>query len=275
MHGDFLELPGARLYYEVEGSGPALFLIHAGIANLRQWDPHVPAWAEHHRVIRYDTRGFGETETEQVEFANREDVAALLDHLGEPEAHILGCSRGGAIAIDFAVTHPERVLSLIEVAGGVGGYDPQLPPEETALGEALWKASEVAFEAKDWGRLADLETAFWVDGPGQSPTRVDPALRAQVRSWIYDSYVKDQDGIAQPLDPPAATRLANLTAPLLVVIGELDEAETNAGLRWLASEVRGARFEEFRGAAHMLNLEQPARFTDLVLDFLGSVQGRH
>ncbi len=65
--------------------------------------------------------------------------------------------------------------------------------------------------------------------------------------------------------------LANLTAPLLVIIGELDEAETNAGLRWLASEVRGARFEEFRGAAHMLNLEQPARFTDLVLEFLDGV----
>ncbi len=271
MHGELLDLPGARLYYEVEGSGPALFLIHAGVANLRQWDPHVPAWAEHYRVIRYDTRGFGETETEHVEFANREDVAALLDHLGEPQAHILGTSRGGMIAMDFAVTHPERVLSLIEVAGGIGGYEPEVSPEAAALGMALWKATEEAYEAKDWPRLADLEADYWVDGPGQPAGRADPTIKAIVHRWILESYQAEKDdGIPQPLDPPAATQLDRLTAPVLAIFGELDEAETNASMRWLGQQP-GNRLEEFRNAAHMLNLEQPARFTDLVLEFLAGV----
>ena len=271
MHGEFLEIPGARLHYEVEGSGPPLFLIHAGVANLRQWDPHAPAWAEHYRVIRYDTRGWGESESEHVEFSNRDDVTALLDHLGEPQAHILGTSRGGMIAMDFAVTHPERVLSLVEVAGGVGGYEPEVRPEDAALGEALWKASEAAEESKHWARLAELEADYWVDGPGQPQGRADPAVKALVHRWILESYeAETESGIPQPLDPPAIAYLDQLTAPVLAIYGELDEAETNASMRWLG-EQPGNRLEVFRNAAHMLNLEQPARFTDLVLEFLAGV----
>ncbi len=73
---------GGSLYYEVDGDGPALTLIHAGVANLRQWDEQVPRFAERYRVIRYDTRGFGRTTTGDVPFSNRGDLAALLDHLG-------------------------------------------------------------------------------------------------------------------------------------------------------------------------------------------------
>ena len=68
----------------------------------------------------------------------------------------------------------------------------------------------MAFEAKDWGRLAELETAYWVDGPGQSPTRVDPGVAGAGPGLdLRLPDVKDQDGIALPLDPPAVTRLAD------------------------------------------------------------------
>jgi len=91
----FLETNGARIYYEVDGHGPAVVLIHAGIANLRMWDDQVTALRDAYRVIRFDTRGFGRTETDAVEFSNRADVAALLDHLGERSAHPRAVTRGG------------------------------------------------------------------------------------------------------------------------------------------------------------------------------------
>lgn len=266
----FIPVNGGRLYYEEAGGGPPLVLLHAGVANLRQWDPHVLAFAERYRVIRYDTRGWGKSESEHVEFSNHGDLEQALDHLGVQAAHLLGTSRSGSIALNFTVTHPERVTSLTAVAGG-GVGEPDLSAEEVAVGDALEKATEEALEAKDWARLADLETAFWGDGPGQPEGRLDPVIRATMHDWILTTYAAEkEEGIPQRLDPPADERLDQLTMPLLVIIGELDEAYTNAASRNLAEAVPGARFEVFEGAAHMLNLEQPERFTRLVLDFLAS-----
>ena len=72
----------------------------------------------------------------------------------------------------------------------------------------------------------------------------------------------------QPLDPPAVGRLAELRAPLLVILGTFDEAGTQESMRHLANVVPDARLEVFEGAAHMLNLEQPERFNAMLRDFL-------
>lgn len=268
----FVPVSGGRLYCEVDGEGPPLVLIHAGIANLRQWDPQVPAFAERYRVIRYDTRGFGRSESEHVEFTNRGDLAAVLDHFGASAARILGTSRSGSIALDFTVTNPDRVEALIVVAGGVGGFSTDVPAEQKALGEEMERESEKAWNAKDWVRLADLETQYWVNGPGQPADRVEPGVQAMVHDWILTPYqAEKEEAIPQPLDPPAATRLDAVTMPLMVVSGELDEAHTNAACRFLADSVPGSRFEVMQGSAHMPNLEQPEAFTRLVLDFLAEV----
>src|SRR5262249_5674974 len=119
----FLETSGARIYYEVTGSGPAVVFIHAGVADLRMWDDQVTEMSGAHRIIRYDTRGYGRTETEAVSYSNRADIAALLDHLGESRAHLVGLSRGGGIALDFTLEYPDRVRTLTVAAGGVSGYE--------------------------------------------------------------------------------------------------------------------------------------------------------
>ena len=263
----FLETNGARIRYEVEGTGVPIVLIHAGVANLRMWDDQVTALRDAHRVIRYDTRGYGATETEAVEFSNRADIAALLDHLGEASAHVVGLSRGGMIALDFAIEHPDRVRSLVVAAGGIGGY--QSPAEADA---STFAQVETWWEAKDWEALADWETAYWADGPGQPQDRVDPDLRARVHDWILTTYrAEKEEGRPQPLDPPAAGRLDELRMPLLVIVGTLDDPGTIESMHHLAGVVPGARLEVFEGAAHMLNLEQPARFNALLADFLAEV----
>ena len=265
----FVPVPGGRVYYEKDGSGPTLLLVHAGVANLRQWDPQVPAWAAHHTVVRYDTRGYGRTESEHVEFANRADLGAVLDHVGADAAHILGCSRGGQIALDFAVDTPERVLSLTSVAGGVGNFEPELPKEVIDAIIAFDQSTSALAEAKAWGQVADLETAYWFDGPGQPADRADPATRAMVREWIYSNYAAEiEGGIPQPLDPSAETRLDRLTMPVLAVVGDRDEAYAVASMRFLAETVPNGRLEVFENAAHLLNLEYPERFTGLVEEFI-------
>lgn len=266
----FVDVEGGRLYYEVEGEGHPLLLIHGGLGSLRMWDGQVPAFAERYRVIRYDTRGLGRTESEDVEFSNRADALSVLDHVEASSAHVIGQSRGGVIALDLALEAPERVDSLISVAGGIGGYVPELPDSVAA---PPWDELERAWEARDWERLAELETQVWVDGWGQPATRVDRRLRETVRAWILASYEADKaEGKPQPLDPPAAERLEDLSVPLLVLIGTVDEPGGVLAERHLAASVAGARQIEFPGVAHMIQLEEPERFNEVVLEFVAEVE---
>jgi pimeloyl-ACP methyl ester carboxylesterase len=266
----FVTVPGGSLHFEVDGDGPPLLLIHAGIANLRMWDPQVPALAASHRVIRYDTRGFGRTESEAVEFSNRADAIAVLDHVGVSAATLVGASRGGMIALDLALESPDRVDALVIVDGGIGGYE-----SPAAVGEdEMWEEVEQKEEAKEWDWLADFETRWWIDGPGQPEDRVDPTLRTLVHGWILDNYRAEKEaGTPQPLRPPAGDRLDDLSVPTLVVVGDLDEPATVDSCGVLADRV-GGRLEVFEGCAHLPNLEQPDLFTELLLEFLEGVTPR-
>jgi 3-oxoadipate enol-lactonase len=262
----FLETDGARIYYEVQGEGHPLLLIHGGLGSLRMWDGNAPAFAERYRVIRYDTRGFGRTETEDVEFRNVDDAVAVLDHVGAGSAYVVGQSRGGGIALDLAIDQPARVDALVSVASGAGGYEPELP-ERTE--PPPWDEMERLWDEKRWEELAELETRVWVDGWGQPSTRVDPAIRRTVHEWILSTYRQEKaEGKPQRLDPPAVARLDEVKVPTLVMVGVADAPAEVEGGRYLASAVAGARLVEFEDVAHMIQLEQPERFNRLVLDFL-------
>lgn len=265
----FLEIDGARVYYEVEGMGDPVLLIHGGLGSLRMWDAQVPAFGERYRVIRYDTRGWGRTETEDVAFSDATDAAIVLDRLGADTAHVIGQSRGGSIALDLVLSHPDRVASFVSVAGGIGGFE---APVDESVDPPPWDEMERLWEAKDWEALADLETRVWVDGWGQPPDRVDPELRRTVRDWIVEGYRAEKPwGQPQALDPPAVDRLTEVTVPTLVMIGEVDAPAEVAAGEHLAASVKGARRVAFWGVAHMIHMEDPGRFNQVVLDFLAGI----
>ena len=260
-----IETNGARLYSEAEGDGDPLLLIHGGLGSLRMWDGVVPALAARYRVLRYDTRGWGRSETEDVEFRDHDDAAAVLDHFGVESAFVVGQSRGGMFALDLALDRPERVRALVSVAGGIGGFQPEIPESE----RPPWDEMERLWEAKDWEALSELETKTWVDGWGQPEDRVDPEIRRTVKGWIEDAYRAEKPwGKPQKLEPPAVERLDQLQAPLLVLIGQADEPGGVVAERHLSAAVSGARVVEFPNVAHMIQLEEPERFTQVVLDFL-------
>ena len=98
------------LHYEVAGEGPAVTLIHPGLWDSRTWDPQVPVLVDAaFRVIRYDVRGYGRSSRLTGEpYSHVRDLEALLDVLEVPLTILVGCSMGGAIAIDFTLEHPDR-----------------------------------------------------------------------------------------------------------------------------------------------------------------------
>src|SRR6266540_2229594 len=240
-----LAVDGGRIYYEVDGAGSPLLLIHGGLGSLRMWDEQVPVFVERHQVIRYDTRGYGRTESEDVPFSHRGDAAAVLDHVGVSSAHVVGQSRGGMIALDFAIEYPARVMSFVSVASGVGGYEAPYPE---GIAPPPWEEMERLWESKLWEPLAELETKVWVDGWGQPTTRIDPDLRCKVHDWILAGYHAEKaEGKPQPLDPSAARRLGEVGTPTLVLVGDADEPGCIAAERHLAASLPDARIVEFPG----------------------------
>jgi pimeloyl-ACP methyl ester carboxylesterase len=246
--------------------------VHAGIADQRMWDAQVAALAAHYTMLRYDCRGFGRTTTEPVAFSNRQDLVDLMDHLAIARAALVGCSRGGQIALDVAIEHPERVAALGWVCSGINGWEPAdelFTPEDLAL----WQAAEAAEEARDWPRVAELDVRIWVDGLRQPEGRADPAVRRAVYEMALNNYTVAQvDGLdPQPLDPPAAGRLADLRAPTLAIIGDLDNPAIPAAAAVLAAGAPDVRVAHISDAAHMPNMERPERFNALLSEFLGAL----
>jgi|WetSurMetagenome_2_1015567.scaffolds.fasta_scaffold122818_2 3-oxoadipate enol-lactonase len=264
----YAPVENGELYYEVAGQGHPLLLIHAGVADLRMWDDQFAVFAEHFRVIRYDTRGFGRTRTEPATFSDRQDIVDLLRHLGVERTHLIGVSRAGKIAIDFTLEHPAMVSALIPTAAGLSGYEEQPIEAEAALNR-VFEEMEAAWEAKEWERLVDLEVQVWVDGPGQPAGRAPAAVREKVRAMCLENYRSQTvEPTQRPLDLPAYGRLGEITAPTLVLIGDLDEPACMRIADKLTQGIPGARKILFPGVAHMIPMEAPEMFNRVVLKFL-------
>src|SRR5918911_1083992 len=134
----FAEVNGARLYYEAEGRGPAVVLIHGGLVDSRLWDAQMKPLSKHFRVVRYDIRGYGRSPAPTGEYWPHEDLRALLDYLKIGRATIVGLSLGGIVAADFALEYPDRVDRLVLVGSGLRG-DKQPQPKDPKL---AWEAAQ-------------------------------------------------------------------------------------------------------------------------------------
>src|ERR671911_2197375 len=226
---------GAQIAYDVAGNGPPALLLHAGIGDRRMWDAQVPDFAEHFTVIRFDARGFGETRKPDAPFAPYADAVGLLDHLGISRAHVIGVSMGSQTAIEAAIAAPERVSALVAVAARTG------TPVSSAL-RAGWDRVNELEEAGDIPGAVEHELRMWVDGPDRGPEEVDPEMRERVRDMNAALFVRDDvDGEEIPLDPPAAERLAEISAPTLVVYGDKDVMDVRQAAGPLAAAILGAQ----------------------------------
>jgi pimeloyl-ACP methyl ester carboxylesterase len=262
------------VYYETLGSGPAVLLVHAGVADSSMWQAQVEVFAQHFQVITYDARGYGKSRTESVSFSNRQDILDLLDHLGIDRAAVVGISRGGQIAVDFTVEHPERVWALVVVAGGVSGYDHQPDgSEKSKIEYEMFNQMEALWGKKELEALTDLEVRMWADGPGQPEGRAAEQVRSELYRMIrLNDSRQDGEATPQQLEPPAINRLSEIRVPTLVAAGDLDTTGTLAMAELMAAKIPGARKIIFTGAAHMIPMEQPERFNQEVLNFLRSNQ---
>lgn len=254
-------LNGARIYYERQGEGMPVIFLHAGVADSRMWEPQVAAFAKQFDVIRPETRGFGKSELPAARWSPVEDLMALVDHLRLKPVHLVGCSIGARIAIDFALEHGERISKLVLVGPGVGGTSANYPE--------VFAAIEAAEKTGDREAINEAEMHLWLDGPRRPRGYVTQPLRDLFLDMNAANFDSDWESApTEPLRPPAEERLHEISARTLVVVGDEDVPLVFDSVGLLMEKIPDARKAVIRDAAHLPNLEHPDEFNRVVLDFL-------
>ena len=252
----------SEIYYEIAGSGePTVILLHGGMLDRRMWDEQFELLAKTYRVLRYDADAHGNSILPPDAYWDSLNLRELLNGLGIERAVLVGLSLGGKTAIDLALENPERVEAIVAVSSGLSGYrftsDFYLEQKDVMI--QAWKAGEFDVVVESFQRC-------WTDGPYRAPEDVDPEIREKVRSMARNGLEHAMEG--RMIDPPAIDRLGELELPMLVVVGELDMP----GIREIADMVvaanPNAELVVVPDVAHMVNMEAPGRFNDLLLDYL-------
>ncbi|HVN69205.1 MAG TPA: alpha/beta fold hydrolase [Candidatus Binatia bacterium] len=255
------DVNGTRLYYETAGRGTPVVFVHGLCLDRRMWDDQFDALADCYRVVRYDVRGFGASAVPTAaEFRHADDLHALLEHLEIPAAHVVGLSMGGRIALHHALLYPESTLTLTLVDSALDGF----------AWSDEWVASLDAIEEHALRDGAKAGNAIWLQHELFAPARERPAVAAKLAQIVDEcsgwNWVNETPVVG--IDPPGGARLADVAMPALVVVGERDLPDFLAIADALAAGIPHAKKAVIAGAGHMSNMERPAEFNALLLEFL-------
>jgi pimeloyl-ACP methyl ester carboxylesterase len=258
---------GFTTFYETEGSGHPLVLVHGHTADLRLWDDQISALSPNFRLIRYDVRGHGRSEAPSTGYTwpiYAEDLRQLLSHLGVEQAHLLGLSMGGGIALQFALDNPEMVSALVLADSALEGFsysDEFAEPWEEMINVARSEGVQKA--------LAEV----WLNHPLFDGIKRYPEKWRRLRQMTLsfsgveyrDTSARDEAGL------PQIGRLHEVAAPTLVLVGEDDIQDFRLISEILAGGIANAEKITIPGSGHVLNMEAPEAFNQAVAAFLSSV----
>ena len=252
----FVQLGDIAVHAQVEGPehAPPVLLIHSIGTTLHLWDPQAAAMARRFRVIRYDLRGHGLTEAPRGPYTMAQlarDGFALLDALGQPQAHVAGVSIGGRIALEMAALHPDRVLSLLpcDTALEFG------PPE-------MWQQRMDAVAAGGMAAVADGVMERWVCDASLASSK---GLRRMLLGTDAQGYM----GCGAALrDCRADSVTGRIRCPATVIVGERDPSTPLSAAQAVQQAIPDSRLITIAEAAHLPNFEREQPFTAAVLAHL-------
>ena len=254
-----VEVEGAVLSGEMSGEGTPLVLVHGMAGERGDWDRLAAALPADLPLLRYDLRGFGASEAQPgLPYSHSDDLLAVFDALGIERAPVLGLSMGGGVALNFALSHPDRVPRLILISPAMVGW------EWSDEWKGLWHSVESAAREGDLGTARER----WWMHPMFAPIRESEAAAEfrhaidayDCRHWIADS---------QRDEMPDIDRVHTLAPATLLLTGERDVPD----IRLIADIIEAAAPDVTRidhaGAGHMLHMERAADVAQAVAGFLG------
>ena len=268
-------VPGVAIYYEVEGNGPPIVLLHGYALNGNMWDRQKPIFAKTHRVVTLDLRGFGDSSCGKrwSGSAMAEDVCGLIRTLGLGDVTILGFSMSGPVAVRLALEMPEIIAKLILVSSILPSAGRPKARSESEIQQRELDILRLR-GVKAWAEAMGLRDGPLVGNMFKRNPDIIPLWEAMLARHHADFLLcmmesrlntESSAGSKGPID--WRSRLPEIRQPTLVVAGAQDSRFLDASRR-LAEAIPNARLEIISGAGHMVNLEELDEFNRVVANFL-------
>jgi len=254
---------GTSIYYEQKGRGfPIVFISGGGILDRRGWDQQFELFSKQYRVIRYDVRGIGKSARPEGPFSHSKDLYELLTSLKVRRAHVVGLSVGAAIAIDFAIEHPEIVDGLILASPGLSSDS----KSEANMQSLTAIAGLVKTNGIEHVIQLTLDAPFVL-------SKENTGGREKVRQIYLDNKDIFEAGFPlyalwQPVNEPG-DKLPTIRARVLIIRGDNDNAAYAVMTDKIQKGISQAKTVVLPGGTHFLNLDKPSEFNQAVLAFLG------
>ena len=260
----YLDVPGARLFYEVHGpaGAPAVVFAHGLGGNHISWWQQVPEFAKRYRCVTFAHRGFAPSVQEAAEpgaAAFADDLAVLIDHLGLADVRLVAQSMGGWTCLTYALRHPGRVKALV-MCDTHGTY---MSPEIEAVYRSWPRGHEQGLFERGIHPAA-----------GERMAEEQPALHHLY--WQINNLASglDKDALRQQLGALRTTTteaLAALQMPVLCLAGAEDVVIPPEAVELLAGALPDSGFVLIPKAGHSVYFERAAQFNQLVSEFLATV----
>ena len=255
---------GITMAYQIDGpeTAPVVVMSNSLMSSLEMWDDTIGALTSHYRVVRYDTRGHGQSEVTPGPYSIEllaNDLVGLMDALQIKKAHLVGLSMGGMICQFVGAHFPDRVasLSLCDTAS-------EMPPR------SLWEERFTIARQQGLGGLVDGTIKRWFVGGfiASEPAKIE-RIRTMILSTPVDGYIACASAVR---DMAQSTMLLKITAPTMVLVGRQDPACTVAQATVLHRLIQHSSMHIIDDAAHLSNIEKPAQFNAALKQFLDSIQ---
>ena len=262
---------GIEIEYTVSGTGPAVLLSHGYSDTGHAWDGQRQALGGY-RLVTWDMRGHGETESPPDTAAYSlaltvADMRALLRHVGVERAVVGGLSLGGYVSLAFALAHPDVVRALVICDSGPGYRN----PEARAGWNACAQTRAATLEAEGLAALGRSRAAREIARPGATPAPgASEAETYAPRHRSAQGLAHAARGMLAQTGPEVIDGLPSIAVPTLLIVGDRDEPFLGPST-YMAKKIPGARLEIIPGAGHWSNIDQPAHFNRIVLDFLATL----
>jgi 3-oxoadipate enol-lactonase len=255
----YVIVDGGKLFYEIAGKGENIVLLHDGMVNHRIWDEQFPVLAKNYRVVRYDRRGYGKSSDPITKYSHIDDLNQVFIQLKVDKAVVFGMSSGGGLAINFALTYPEKVKGLVLVGAVVSGFG--YTSHMTTRGGHM-NPAEMSDPAK-------LRKYFIMDDPYEIYSGNTQAKEKVMTLLPYLG--RDNTVPTKPAAKIAVKCLSEIKVPTLILVGEYDIPDVHAHAGVINAGIPNSKREIIPNSGHLIPIEQPLLFNEAVISFLNKL----